>query len=86
MQEAGEISPDEVHLPGVYVNKVILAKDNEKRIERLKLQDSKKAGVVQGGRGRIMRRAAKEFKNGTHFCQLARIQYCIQHEHLQACT
>jgi 3-oxoacid CoA-transferase len=64
--EAGEIGPDEVHLPGVYVHKVLLAADNEKRVERLKLQDGSQKGVIVGGRGRIMRRAAKEFENGMY--------------------
>ena len=66
--EAGSLSPDEIHLPGVYVNRVIPAVLNDKPIERLRLQDtsSKGKGVVSGGRGRIMRRAAKEFKNGMY--------------------
>ena len=65
--EAGERDPNEIHLPGVYVNKVIKAVDNEKPIERLRISDSgKKGGVVKGGRGRIMRRAAKEFKDGMY--------------------
>jgi len=64
--EAGELDPNEVHLSGVFVHKVLLATDNEKPIERLKLGDAEKKGVVKGGRGRIMRRAAKEFKNGMY--------------------
>ena len=64
--EAGELDPSDIQLPGVYVNKVILATSNEKRIERLRLQDKNTGGVVKGGRGRIMRRAAKEFKDGMY--------------------
>lgn len=64
--QAGELDPNEIHLPGIYVNKVIQAVDNEKRIERMKLQDAKGGGVIKGGRGRIMRRAAKEFKDGMY--------------------
>jgi 3-oxoacid CoA-transferase len=64
--EAGELDPDEIHLSGVFVNKVILATSNEKRIERLRLQDNGKNGVVKGARARIVRRAAKEFKNGMY--------------------
>ena len=63
---AGEIDPNDVHLPGVYVHRVLQASDNEKRIERLRLQETGKQGVIKGGRGRIMRRAAKEFKNGMY--------------------
>eukprot|EP00978_Attheya_sp_CCMP212_P006528 scaffold15068_cov41-Attheya_sp.AAC.1 len=63
--EAGQLQPDEIHLPGVYVDKVILSKCNEKRIERLRVKETETA-VQQftGGRARIMRRAAKEFKTG----------------------
>ena len=64
--EAGTLDPNEIHLPGVYVDKVIQAVDNEKPIERMKVQDSKGGQVVKGGRGRIMRRAAKEFKDGMY--------------------
>lgn len=64
--EAGELDPNEIHLPGVYVHHVIEAVDNEKPIERLRLSDSGKKGVVKGGRGRVMRRAAKEFKDGMY--------------------
>ncbi|KAL3919827.1 MAG: hypothetical protein SGILL_003559 [Bacillariaceae sp.] len=66
--EAGELDPNQIHLPGVYVDKVIKATDNEKPIERMRVQDksTKKGGVVKGGRGRIMRRAAKEFRDGMY--------------------
>lgn len=64
--EAGELAPEDVHLPGVYVHKVLKATDNEKRIERLRLGSANAAGVVDGVRGRIMRRAAKEFTNGAY--------------------
>lgn len=64
--EAGELDPNEVHLPGIYVHKLIKATDNEKKIERLRLQEKGSNGVVKGGRGRIMRRAAKEFRDGMY--------------------
>lgn len=32
--EAGSIDPDEIHTPGIYVNRVVLATINEKRIEK----------------------------------------------------
>ena len=65
--EAGSLDPDEIHLSGVYVDRVIHAADNEKRIERLRERsDDESVPVISGGRGRIMRRAAKEFKNGMY--------------------
>jgi len=64
--EAGELRPDEIHLSGVYVDKIILATDNEKRIERLKLSSTDKLPTISGGRARMIKRAAKEFKDGMY--------------------
>ncbi|KAL3945737.1 MAG: hypothetical protein SGBAC_000124 [Bacillariaceae sp.] len=64
---AGELDPNDIHLPGVYVDKVIQAGPEEKLIERLRLQSNDaSAGVIEGGRERIMRRAANEFCNGMY--------------------
>jgi 3-oxoacid CoA-transferase len=62
--EAGELHPNEVNLPGVYVDRVILASRNEKHIERLRIAEKSREPAAGGRRGRIMRRAAKEFKDG----------------------
>ena len=37
--EAGELDPDEIHTPGIYVQALIQG-DQEKRIERLTLRSS----------------------------------------------
>lgn len=63
---AGTLTPDEIHISGVFVHKVIKATINDKPIERLRLSDKKQTGVIKGGRNRIMRRAAKEFKTGMY--------------------
>jgi 3-oxoacid CoA-transferase len=63
---AGTLRPDDIHLPGVFVHRVIPAIINDKPIERLRLQDKEQSGVGKGGRGRIMRRAAKEFRTGMY--------------------
>lgn len=66
---AGAMDPNDVHLPGVFVHKVILATDNDKHIERLRLQNGTngaKNGTSDGGRGRMIRRAAKEFQDGAY--------------------
>lgn len=39
--EVGEIDPDEVHLPGIYVQHVFLGENYEKRIERKVLKEDK---------------------------------------------
>jgi 3-oxoacid CoA-transferase subunit A len=31
--EIGELDPDEIHLPGIYVNRIVLNASPEKRIE-----------------------------------------------------
>ena len=76
--EPGEIEPAAVHLPGIYVSKVIQS-TAEKRIEKLTLSPSpgdqstadRVASILGTGetaskRERIVRRAAKEFKNGMY--------------------
>lgn len=69
----GEINPDEVHLPGIYVDKIIKGELFEKKIEKLtvqKLSDSKdsiiKKNPAAERRERIARRAALEFRNGMY--------------------
>lgn len=59
--EAGELDPDEIHLPGVFVNSVVKVTENEKRIEQVteRAEEGSEGSVVKGGRGRIVRRAAK---------------------------
>lgn len=63
--EAGELDPDEIHLSGVYVDHLIYAENNEKRIERLRETTAGKVDI-SGGRGRIVKRAAKEFRDGMY--------------------
>jgi 3-oxoacid CoA-transferase len=71
--EAGELEADEIHLPGIYVDHVIYASHNEKRIERLKISNDDHDGDnsdtqanIGRGRTRMIKRAAKEFKNGMY--------------------
>ena len=64
--EAGELDPDEVHLSGVYVDHLIKADENEKRIERLRETVAGQVPDLSGARGRIVKRAAKEFKDGMY--------------------
>jgi 3-oxoacid CoA-transferase len=63
----GTLKPDDIHLPGVFVQRIIQARINDKPIERLRLQEiNPHEGIVKGGRGRMMRRAAKEFRTGMY--------------------
>ena len=71
--EPGEIDPAAVHVPGIYVKKVIQS-TTPKEIEKVvnaKSPEELKAGALGSGetankRERIVRRAAKEFKNGQY--------------------
>ncbi|KAF3763789.1 3-oxoacid CoA-transferase [Cryphonectria parasitica EP155] len=73
--EPGEIPPEAVHLPGIYVKRVIQS-TTSKNIEKYtftkdegEADDAAKAlgtGDTAAKRERIVRRAAKEFKNGMY--------------------
>ncbi|XP_050315794.1 succinyl-CoA:3-ketoacid coenzyme A transferase 1, mitochondrial isoform X2 [Anthonomus grandis grandis] len=71
--ELGSIGPDEVHLPGIFVDKIIKGEKYEKRIERVtvqKLSDSTESVVKKNPaaekRERIVKRAALEFRDGMY--------------------
>ena len=68
----GTIDPDDVHLPSVYVNKLIHGGSYEKRIEFQTLFKPGEAISVGGkpetreGRERMVKRAAREIKDGMY--------------------
>lgn len=69
----GDINPDNVHLSGIFVDKIVKGDKYEKRIEKVtvqKLSDSKdsiiKKNPAADRRERIIRRAALEFKDGMY--------------------
>jgi 3-oxoacid CoA-transferase len=69
--EIGDIDPNDVDLPGIYVDRIVPA-TAEKVVELLKLREEKDGGdaakaaasPAQEKRNRIARRAAKELKHG----------------------
>ncbi|KAI9822570.1 MAG: hypothetical protein M1827_000289 [Pycnora praestabilis] len=71
--DPGEIDPAAVHLPGIYVKRVIQS-EAEKKIEKRTYAKEEGAdsmaalgsGDTASKRERIVRRAAKEFKNGMY--------------------
>ncbi|KAJ5567537.1 3-oxoacid CoA-transferase subunit B [Penicillium sp. DV-2018c] len=70
--EPGEIDPAAVHLPGIYVKRVIQS-TSPKNIEKYTFAKEEGADTSALGKGetaskreRIVRRAAKEFKNGMY--------------------
>jgi 3-oxoacid CoA-transferase len=63
----GSLDPDQIHLPGVYVHRLIKGEKYEKRIEKLTV--SSDTNEIENAdspaakrREKIVRRAAKEFK------------------------
>ncbi|KAK0390078.1 hypothetical protein NLU13_3651 [Sarocladium strictum] len=71
--QVGEIAPENVHLPGIYVDRVILSTE-PKQIEKLTLAKSAEeivnsgtyAGSQSRKRERIIKRAAQELKDGMY--------------------
>jgi 3-oxoacid CoA-transferase len=69
--EAGTIDPDHVHLPGVYVHRVVQGRDYQKRIEK---RTTSLGGcpiesltqTLSPERLRIVKRAALEFRDGMY--------------------
>lgn len=68
--ETGEFVPEDIHIPSVFVDRVVQGANYEKRIEKLKIRDegniSKPKSAAAEMRERIIRRAALEFKDGMY--------------------
>ncbi|KAG8259853.1 Succinyl-CoA:3-ketoacid coenzyme A transferase 1, mitochondrial [Homalodisca vitripennis] len=71
--DIGELDPDSVHLPGIFVDRVVVGPKFEKRVEKIKMakaptaaQSAVAATPAAAARERIIRRAALEFKNGMY--------------------
>uniref|UniRef100_A0A7S4IEN4 Succinyl-CoA:3-ketoacid-coenzyme A transferase n=1 Tax=Vannella robusta TaxID=1487602 RepID=A0A7S4IEN4_9EUKA len=72
--EAGEISPADVHVPGIYVQRIVKGDKFEKRIEKLTVDQGEESSTealseAAQRRQRIIRRAALEFEDGM-YCNL----------------
>ena len=67
--EAGELHHDEIHLPGIFVQRLIKGNSYEKPIEKRTVADPNGAsavGNVNENRERIIKRAAKELQDGMY--------------------
>ena len=62
--EPGELDPDEIHTPGIYVDRIIAGARYEKRIEFRTVQGSAAAKKASPVRERMARRAARELRDG----------------------
>jgi len=65
--EAGEIDPDQVHLPGVYVDRILLGASFEKPIEQRTLAVSDAGGAqIKPEREWMARRISRELTDGAY--------------------
>jgi len=63
------LHPDRVHLPGIYVDHLVVSEVTEKRIERLRLQQQQGSSAEDDAdplRAKLARRAAREFRDGDY--------------------
>lgn len=67
----GALEPDQIHTPGIFIQRIVLTDTNEKYIERLSIR--KDGGIQIPGsaeqvfkRSKIARRAAQEIQNGMY--------------------
>lgn len=62
--DTGALDPDQIHVPGIYVDRIIEGRDYQKRIEFRTTADAAAPGKHDPARERMARRAAQELKNG----------------------
>jgi len=62
--ETGEIAPDDVHLPGIYVHRIVHNPTPEKRIEKRTTRDRKQGVNMAWTQDQMAARAAQELKDG----------------------
>ena len=60
----GELDPDQIHVPGIYVDRIIQGARYQKRIEFPTTADAGTSGKHDPARARMARRAARELRNG----------------------
>jgi 3-oxoacid CoA-transferase len=76
--QPGELKPDDIHLPGIFVQRIIQGKNYSKRIEKITVAKPKAGAAAAAAapaagakadnktRDTIVMRAAKEFKDGMY--------------------
>ncbi|MEO6004839.1 MAG: 3-oxoacid CoA-transferase [Opitutus sp.] len=62
--EIGELNPNEIHTPGIYVDRIIEGRDYEKRIEFRTVSDATKVTRDAPIRELMAKRAAQELRDG----------------------
>jgi 3-oxoacid CoA-transferase, B subunit/3-oxoacid CoA-transferase, A subunit len=64
--EAGQLDPDAIHLPGIYVDRILQGARYEKRIEFRTVRGGSTGGKISPARERMARRAARELRDGAY--------------------
>ena len=64
--EIGELDPDQIHTPGIFVDRIIQGERYEKRIEFRTVQGAAVAKAGSGVRDLLAKRAAQELREGYH--------------------
>src|SRR5229473_694855 len=62
--EIGELDPDQIHTPGIYVDRIVQGENYEKRIEFRTVQGAAVAKAGSTVRDLLAQRAAKELRDG----------------------
>jgi 3-oxoacid CoA-transferase len=62
----GELDPDQVHTPGIFVHRIFQGTHHEKRIEFRTVSGAAGGGGASPGRERMARRAAQELRDGDY--------------------
>ncbi|XP_055707653.1 succinyl-CoA:3-ketoacid-coenzyme A transferase, mitochondrial [Phlebotomus papatasi] len=64
----GSLTPENIHIPGIFVHRIVKGPSFEKRIEKLKVRSEKASAIASTpaakNRERIARRVALEFRDG----------------------
>uniref|UniRef100_A0A915K4U6 Succinyl-CoA:3-ketoacid-coenzyme A transferase n=1 Tax=Romanomermis culicivorax TaxID=13658 RepID=A0A915K4U6_ROMCU len=65
---AGQLDPDNVHVPGIFVDRIVKGHKYEKRVAKLVTKHSSNNGAIKETENRlkIAKRAAQEFKDGIY--------------------
>ena len=72
--EPGELKPSEIHVPGIFVQRVVKEGPHQKRIEKLTLSgETSKESAIDPVREKIIKRAARELE----VCVCVFLWYCI---------
>lgn len=61
--EKGQLNPDEIHLPGIYVKRIVQGEKYERKLERIRSTEQKEGDTLKI---KIAKRAAEELKDGMY--------------------